>query len=175
MNYAEQYAAVIIKPEKMAEVKYAANRVLKGKARYEFISDSFGCPWWFVGIIHVMEGGGDFTKHLHNGDPLTARTVHVPKGRPTGEPPFSWEVSALDALTFMKFNNVTDWRIQNCLELFEKYNGLGYKKRGVPSPYLWSMTQFYQAGKYVTDGHYDPNYVSKQPGVAAIMKVLGVK
>jgi len=38
-----------------------------------------------------------FKLHLHNGDPLTARTVNVPKGRPkTGQPPFAWGISAKD-------------------------------------------------------------------------------
>ena len=51
---------------------------------------------------------------------------------------------------------------------------MGYKKKGVPNPYLWSFTTEYIKGKYVADGRYDPNAVSKQPGVAAIMKDLGV-
>jgi lysozyme family protein len=51
---------------------------------------------------------------------------------------------------------------------------MGYKKKGVPSPYLWSYTDQYQAGKYVADGKYDPTAVSKQPGVVAIMKALGI-
>jgi lysozyme family protein len=75
----------------------------------------------------------------------------------------------------MKYDNITDWSIQNCLELFEKYNGMGYKKKGLPSPYLWSYTQFYHKGKYVKDGKYNPEAISKQPGVSAIMKELLVK
>lgn len=175
MTYAEQYAALQITPSKLPEVKYAANIVLKGKPRYKIIEDITGVPWWFVGIIHVMEGGGKFTRHLHNGDPLTARTVNVPKGRPKeGNPPFSWETSAVDAIIYMGFNDKKDWGIQTVLDRFERYNGLGYKKKGVPSPYLWSFTQFYSKGKYVKDGVYDPDFVSKQPGVATIMKQLGV-
>src|SRR5437870_4838633 len=35
------------------------------------------------------------------GDPLTPRTTHEPKGRPSaGNPPFAWEDSAADALAF---------------------------------------------------------------------------
>ena len=74
----------------------------------------------------------------------------------------------------MKYDKVTDWSIQNCLVLFERYNGMGYKKKGLPSPYLWSYTQFYKKGKYAFDGKYDANLVSKQPGVAAIMKSLNI-
>jgi len=177
MTYAEMYKQVKIKPEKLAEVRWVATRIQANKPRYEAVvlSIANGMPYWFVGIIHFMEGGGKFTTHLHNGDPLKAKTVNVPKGRPLlGNPPYSWEESAIDALTYMKYDKITDWSIQNCLDLFERYNGIGYKKKGLPSPYLWSYTQFYTKGKYVKDGKYDPNAISKQPGVAAIMKELGV-
>lgn len=177
MTYAEMYKQVKIKPEKLAEVRWVVAKIQANKPRYEAVVLSLfnGMPYWFVGIIHFMEGGGKFTRHLHNGDPLTAKTVNVPKGRPLkGNPPYSWEESAIDALTYMKYDKITDWGIQNCLDLFEMYNGGGYKRKGLPSPYLWSYTQFYTKGKYVKDGKYDPNAVSKQPGVAAIMKELGV-
>ena len=175
MTYAEMFTQAKIKPEKISEVKWVAQKIRANKPRYEAVVLSLanGMPYWFVGIIHFMEGGGKFSTHLHNGDPLTARTKNVPAGRPLkGQPPFSWEESAIDALTYMKYDKVTDWGIQNCLDLFERYNGMGYKKKGLSSPYLWSYTQFYTKGKYVKDGEYDPNAISKQPGVAAIMKEL---
>lgn len=177
MTYAEMYKQAKIKPEKLGEVRWVATKIQANKPRYEAVVLSLanGMPYWFVGIIHFMEGGGKFTTHLHNGDPLKEKTVNVPKGRPLlGNPPYSWEESAIDALTYMKYDKVTDWGIQNCLDLFERYNGLAYKKKRLQSPYLWSYTQFYTKGKYVKDGKYDPNAVSKQPGVAAIMKELGV-
>jgi lysozyme family protein len=177
MTYAEMYSVAKIKPEKLSEVRWVAAKIQANKPRYEAVVLSLanGMPYWFVGVIHFMEGGGKFTRHLHNGDPLLAKTVNVPKGRPLiGKPPYSWEESAIDALTYMGYHKVTDWGIQNCLDLFEKYNGMGYKKKGLSSPYLWSYTQFYTKGKYVADGKYDPNAISKQPGVAAIMKELGV-
>ena len=61
-------------------------------------------PWYVVGLIHTMESSGNFAAHLHNGDPLSARTTHVPAGRPkAGAPPFTWEESATDALTMQGF------------------------------------------------------------------------
>lgn len=177
MTYAEMYSAAVVKTEKKAELKWFVDKIKKGKERYDAVVLSLGnnMPYWVVGIIHLMEGGGKWSTHLHNGDPLSQKTIHVPKGRPVkGVPPYSWEESAIDALVYMKFDKVTDWSIQNCLDLFEKYNGLGYKKKGLPSPYLWSYTNFYTKGKYAFDGKYDPNLVSKQPGAAAIMKEIGV-
>jgi lysozyme family protein len=184
--YTDIYNTATIRPIYKGQVDTIVMRVNEGRARYEAVAGilSNGIPWWFIGITHFMEAGHkypeQFNYHLHCGDPLTARTFHVPKGRPKADPiagigkPYTWEESALDALRFMGYNKVKDWSIENCLILFEKFNGLGYKRKGVPSPYLWSFTSAYSKGKYVLDGVYDPNAVSKQPGVAAIMKGLGI-
>jgi lysozyme family protein len=189
--YTDIYNKATIRPQYKTELDTVKSRILSGKQRYEAVAATLGngIPWWFIGITHFMEAGlfwpKQFDYHLHCGDPLTARTIHVPKGRPVHNPghmvgqpsatnPYTWEESALDALTFMGYDKVKDWSLENCLVLFEKFNGLGYKKKGVPSPYLWSYTTAYEKGKYVLDGVYDPNKVSKQPGCAALMKVLGV-
>ena len=58
------------------------------------------------------------------------------------------------------------------LTMLERYNGLGYASRGAPSPYIWSGTDQYKAGKYVRDGVYDPNHVDTQPGCAALIKEM---
>jgi lysozyme family protein len=53
-----------------------------------------------------------FTQHLHNGDSLTRRTVNEPVGRPkTGQPPFAFDASALDALEYNGFTTWSDWSI----------------------------------------------------------------
>jgi lysozyme family protein len=60
------------------------------------------------------------------------------------------------------------------LYLLEGYNGFGYRRRGVPTPYLWSFSNIYESGKFVLDGKFDPNAVSKQCGAALMLKaVLG--
>jgi lysozyme family protein len=126
-------------------------------------------PWALIGVIHAMECGFNFATHLHNGDPLTNRTKHVPAGQPqTGTPPFSWESSAIDALTHEGFNTVTDWSIPHMLYLLEKYNGFGYRKMGKPSPYLWSFSNLYEKGKYVADGRFDPQTVPYRSSAALL-------
>lgn len=130
-------------------------------------------PWWFIGVIHYMECGLDFKKHLHNGDPLTARTKRVPAGRPkTGTPPFTFEESAIDALRSMKYNEQTDWSVAYMLFKLEGYNGYGYRlyHPNVKSPYLWSMTNHYTKGKYAADGVWNEQLVSEQLGIAALIK-----
>jgi lysozyme family protein len=123
--------------------------------------------------VHGLEGNFNFETHLHNGDPLTARTVQVPKGRPVaGEPPFKWEESAEDALRLKGFDKETDWSIPAMLYRFERYNGMGYRQFQLPSPYLWSFSDLYEKGKYASDGKFDPALVSKQCRAAVMLKTL---
>ena len=123
-----------------------------------------------VAALHSLEAGQRFTTHLHNGDPLTARTVHVPKNRPrSGQPPFTWEASAKDALADLK--KVPEWTVPVMLFQFERYNGFGYRRRHpeVLSPYLWSFTSNYTRGKFVADGTFSSTAVSKQCGAVALL------
>lgn len=150
-------------------------RILAGKSRYEAVAKVIGCPWWFVGAIHHMEASNDFNKHIHNGDPLSKKTTHVPAGRPAGNPPWTWEESAIDAFSVcMHFDKWHDWSIAGALWQFERMNGLGYRQYhpSVKSPYLWSLSSCYTKGKYSSDGHFDPNLVSQQLGVAVVLKEL---
>ena len=83
------YESCLIRPSRRATVDQLVARITASKARYQKVGKALGIPWYVVGIIHSLEASGDFTRHLHNGDPLTARTTHVPAGRPkTGKPPF---------------------------------------------------------------------------------------
>src|SRR5262249_23634365 len=38
-----------------------------------------------------------------------------------------------------------------------------------PSPYVWASTDQYIRGKYIADGHYDPNATDHQLGCAALL------
>jgi hypothetical protein len=71
-------------------------------------------------------------------------------------------------------NKWSDWSIPGLCYVLEGYNGWGYRLHHptVPSPYLWSYTTAYTRGKYVSDGHFDPQAVSKQPGAMALLKFL---
>lgn len=151
-------------------------RIKANKARYMLIERATDVPWQVVGVIHALECGLDFGRHLHNGDPLTMRTVRVPRGRPKyGKPPFKWEESAIDSLAFDKLAWLDSWSLEETLDRLERYNGLGYRKYHpeTKSPYLWSGTQHYVKGKYASDGKYDSNLVSKQVGAAVLLKLLG--
>jgi lysozyme family protein len=58
------------------------------------------------------------------------------------------------------------------LYFFERYNGMGYRMRRVATPYLWSFSNLYRTGKFVQDGHFDPDAVSKQCGAALMLKAI---
>jgi lysozyme family protein len=171
-EYRRLFATAKVRPARVALVTHTVDRLVSHKARYEQAGNRVRVPWWFVAVIHELESSGDFTTHLHNGDPLSHKTVHDPAGRPPGRPPFTWRASAEDALRLEGFANVSDWSISHALFRLEKFNGLGYRSRGIPSPYLWSFSQHYTRGKFVGDHVFDPNAVSSQCGAAVLLRVL---
>ena len=101
------------------------------------------CPWYFVGLIHCMEASFDFGAHLHNGDPLSEKTVQVPKGRPAPwNPPSDWVSSAKDALTYDGFANVEDWTVSHTLYRLESYNGFRSRhQHAIPLEFLKPLFQ----------------------------------
>jgi lysozyme family protein/peptidoglycan hydrolase-like protein with peptidoglycan-binding domain len=174
-NYELLYESCLVRPNRRASVDQLVGRITASRARYQKVGKALGIPWYVVGIIHSLEASGDFTKHLHNGDPLTARTTHVPAGRPkTGKPPFTWEQSAIDALRLRGLDKWKDWSPPGTLFQLEGYNGFGYRDHhpDVPSPYLWSFSNHYTKGKYVADGRFDPRAISQQCGAAPLLKRL---
>lgn len=174
MNTPDQYQllfkAMVVSPPVEKRAATISGKISANSVRYKQVVENWKMPWWIVGIIHSMESSLDFTKHLHNGDPLTARTTHAPAGRPLGTPPFTWEESAEDALKLRGLDNVYDWSIPHTLLELEGYNGFGYARRGIQSPYLWAGSSIYKKGKYVADGHFDPEAVSSQIGAALLLK-----
>lgn len=165
-RYRAQWDAMRIPSDaKHAELGRIAQKLVAHKATYQSVMVKTGVPWFMIAVIHERESDANFHTHLHNGDPLTHRTVHVPSGRPRwGKPPFTWEESAVDALDMRGLDNVHDWSIERiCYEL-EAYNGWGYRMHGVPSAYLWSWSSVYKGGKYIADGVWSDSKWDPQPG-----------
>lgn len=141
-------------------------------------SNTQGIPWYAIALIHYLECGLNFNRQLFNGDPLTNYTTHVPKGQPQvgHKPPFSFEESAAAALKYQNFDKIDHWTLPVILRNLEAYNGFGYEKyHNMYSPYLWSGSNHYSKGKYVADGKFDPNAVSKQIGAAIILRDMDLK
>jgi len=154
--------------------KMILSKILNNKKRYLAVAKEAKVPWSFIAVIHNMEASLSFAKHFHNGDSLNHRTKHVPKGRPLSEPPFTWEESTIDALKFKKLNHINWNDITTVLFQLERYNGWGYRKyhSDINSPYLWSMSNHYTKGKYIKDGIFSPDAVSKQCGTAILLKII---
>jgi len=172
-EYQRLYNLAYVRPEFRDALEQAVAKIARYQLRYEAVSSPSLVPWQWIGCIHMMESDCNFSCHLHNGDPLTARTVHAPVGRPPmGDPPFYWHTSALDALVLKGLYGQQSWDTPTMLYQAERWNGFGYYNRQVPSPYLWAGSQHYEKGKYRKDHTWDPDAVSKQIGVGLLLKRL---
>ena len=172
-EYVDLWRSCAIRPARVAEVDAIVNRMVDHKDRYTTIGRPHGVPWHVIAAIHQLEGSGSFKTHLHNGDPLTARTVNDPKGRPkVGRPPFTFEASAADALEFEGLDAWKNWTLPGVLFVLERFNGFAYRGRKIHSPYLWSFSNQYSKGKFIGDHKFSANAVSEQCGAAVLLKQM---
>ena len=171
----QRWDKCVITPSKVSAFNAVAAKLKApdAVARYKKVEARTGVPWWFIAVVHEREASQRWDTQLGQGDPLNKKSVHVPAGRG----PFStWEDGAVDALTkcapFAATNH--DWSIGGALAMLEKYNGLGYATRGIPSPYIWAGTNQYTKGKFVGDGVFSATAVDKQLGCAGLLKTMNV-
>lgn len=164
-----------ISADKGPAFKAVADRLTApaAKARYQAVEKLTGVPWWFIAVVHEREASQNWNTQLGQGDPLNKKSIHTPKGRG----PFqTWEEGAVDALVncppYAAKN--TDWSVGGALTMLEKYNGLGYYNKGLPSPYIWAGTDQYTSGKYISDGKFSATTVDQQLGCAGLLKFMGV-
>lgn len=175
-EYREQFACCAAQPGSRGEPEAAL--LLTHRERYQAFAATFPnqIPWFAIALIHLMEADANFGCHLHNGDPLSRRTVHEPAGRPPGQPPFTWEESARDALTQARWHLVptAQWaEAAGLLYQLEAYNGWGPRLyHHARTAYLWAGSNLEQPGKYVADGLWNPTATSRQTGAAVVLKHL---
>jgi lysozyme family protein len=173
-EYTRLFASATIRAKHSQIADWHLTMLRNSRARYEQVSNQTSVPWYFIGIIHGLEASFNFRAHLHNGDfPLNRRTRQVPSGRPrVWLPPIDWPSSAKDALNLLGFTGQSDWSLPKTLYRLEAYNGLGYRPYGIPSPYLWSFSNHYSRGKFISDGKWSATARSKQCGAAVMLKLL---
>lgn len=189
-EYKSLFTSCAIASSHQAEMNIAARKILSTdyQRRYRAVEEDtkvdgrVGVPWFVIGALHYREANLNFMGHLHNGDYLKAKTTDVPIGRPRGPwPPVPWDAesawrkSAVDALD--GYRTQPDWTLERILYNFERYNGWGYrwhttKQHVHRSPYIWNYTNYGTTGGFPRDHQWDENYVSKQAGLAAILKTL---
>lgn len=161
-------------PSKLHEIDNIIDRIVAAHPRYEVVERMSHVPWVLIAALHNMECSLRFDRHLHNGDPMQtlghwSRTRNVPAGRPLKPGPWTWEESALDALTCDGLFGWTDWSVAGCLYRAESFNGWGYRGKGIHSPYLWGGSSEQQRGKYVRDHVWSSTAMTDQIGVATIL------
>ena len=167
----KRWANARVLPELAHTVNSVAARLCLAKVRYQTVEAKTSVPWAIVAVIHEREASQSWAASLAQGDPWNRVSVHVPRGRG----PFpSWEAAAEDALVICPPHAASwkDWTIGGALTLLEQYNGIGYFAHGLPSPYIWASTDQYKSGKYIADGHFDPNAIDHQLGCAALLKSM---
>lgn len=170
-NYVELWSSCRLDLNAAESNKKLIDTILLNQERYRGVEKMCNVPWRLVAAIHYRESSLSFKGCLHNGDPLHKKTTHVPKER---GPFASWEDSAVDVFELQKRNFPNVWNAITQLEFAEKYNGLGYRKQGIYSPYVWAGTNHSnEKGKYVSDGRFDANANASRIGVAALLKILG--
>ncbi len=159
-DYQDQYEQLfrdcqIVDAGKQQEVDNAIAAMQAHQARYAALADRVGVPWYFVAVVHQREGSGNFSQSVRDGHRL-----------PAG---LSWEDDAL-AVMQEQCGGWHNWSLPGLLYRLEAYNGFGYRRYQINSPYLWSFATCYTKGKFVEDGRFDPDQVDKQPGTAVILR-----
>lgn len=151
---------------------FVIDNIIANLTKYKEAERLTKVPWYVIACIHNLEGGQSFSKNMMNGQRLDRVTTWVPRGY---GPWNSWEESCIDAFKIKKLPSV--WNVENTLYFLEAFNGTGYLRyhKDVNSPYLWSYTNQYTKGKYVSDGKWSSSAVSKQMGAVAVIKELGVE
>lgn len=150
---------------------WVVNRLLKLESTYKMGEEATAVPWYMIGALDSMECDNHPLGVLHNGE-LIVGTGKKTKLVPAGRGPF---VTKLDSIVdALKYDGLYGQKMSRgaMLKWAEKYNGMGYKSRGIMSPYVWAGTDRYTKGRFVADRKFDANAVSKRAGVAAIFKEL---
>lgn len=176
-GYSNLWDKATVKPEHIAGALEICNkRIIPAKSRYLAVEKATGVPWWWIACTDTRESDNNPRTHLHNGDPLSGYTYHVPAGRPkvAHGPPFTWSESAIDAITMPPHNLalVKFWSVERGSFEWERYNGEGYIRQNENSPYVYGWTTEQEWGKYVSDGRYERGAWDNQAGTVALVKVL---
>lgn len=174
-----RWQKVKFKPSRMAEAKAFAHRALAKKSLYVSLSSAIWrkyqkhIPWWTIPLIHEREclrGTENMKCSIGQGSPWNVKSKIKPYSGPFG----SFDEAAIDSLVHQapQAANWTNWSGGGTLTINEAYNGLGYARKGRPSPYIWAGSDQYVSGKYIADGQYDASHVDTQLGVAIMLHAL---
>ena len=179
MQHAERTPAMMVGLTQVQQIdmQLFLNNWHQNKHRYEEVSQATNMPAELIAALHWRESSADFNTYLHQGDPLGRPAVNIPNNIPIF---YEWAEAAKHALNMQYHKNRQneleinrDTQNPNALATYaETYNGLGYFDRGLPSPYVYSGTDQYLSGKYVSDGHFQAQTIDQQIGVMPLLGAL---
>ncbi|MCL4503837.1 MAG: hypothetical protein M1438_18590, partial [Deltaproteobacteria bacterium] len=132
-DYQEQYEQLfkdcqIVDAGKQQQVDKAIAGMQAHQARYAALADQLGIPWYFVAVAHQREASGNFSRSVRDGHRL-----------PAG---LSWEDDAL-AVMQEQCGGWHNWSLAGLFYRLEAYNGFGYRKDQINSPYPRSFATCY--------------------------------
>jgi lysozyme family protein len=168
-GYLHLWESARVKDKDVARATAAAEKLIALRPRYAALEGRTGVPWFAIAVLHMRECNNNFKGCLHNGQLIIGtgrKTTIVPVGRG----PFkTFEDSAVDALR--DYQGAT-WDVPFLAYTCEKFNGFGYRSKGIPSPYLWGGSTVQKRGKYVADHVFDPEVMDAQLGAMTVLRRL---
>lgn len=162
IEYETLYRDAVLRPDMSSSVAAAARRIAANRARYEPIAVATGVPWYVIGILHAVQCEMQFDRNLRDGMPLARSSDRAE----------TFEDAAIQALRSVGLNRIRDWSIARVAWALETWNGFGYRREGIHSPFLWSGTTMYESGLFIAPGVFSRVTVAKACGGMAILKVL---
>jgi lysozyme family protein len=172
-EYAVLLAATVIDPKREAELE-ARTKVILARAadeNWQMVAAATGVPRLWGMASFERESGSDYTLSPAQGDPWRQVSTHVPRGL---GPYKSWAAAAVAAYRIDHLDKVgaANWTWARACYEGELFNGFGYRTHGIHTPYLWSWTNIYTRGKFVTDGRFDAAEQDQQCGIIPLMVAL---
>jgi len=176
-EYIAQIARAHIRPECEHLLDATGYRLLHDKAVYLRISALTGVPAAGLMALAEREMSGNLHCYLGNGQRLTKRTTIVPLNRgPFPDTEEGFIAGALDALQLDGLDQVAKmpggWSLPRFAYESEKWNGWGYRRYRIPSPYAFGGTTVQKPGKFIRDHDYSSTTMDPQLGTIAIVEKL---
>ena len=170
-NYTALLANMKITRE--AQVDATAKKLIGfiDQGRYKAACDITGVPQIVAAASFEREASSNFLLSPAQGDPLDRVSYNVPRGLGPYLGSGAWTRAAIDAYKIDRLDTVgaANWSWERSCFEEELFNGFGPRLHGRNSGYLWSGSNNYTGGKYVSDGVWNSEAVDSQLGVIPIM------
>jgi lysozyme family protein len=177
-EYADLAARAVIKPEREHDLVASCKNLIANKPLYQHVESISTVPTAMLMALSDREMNGNVHCYLGNGQSLKVRTTIVPLDRgPFSQPfPDDFYAGCMDALRLEGLDQWAKifggWTIPLFCYGTEELNGDGYRRRGLPSPYVFGATTVQKPGKFPRDHFFDPTMMDPQLGTLAIYEEL---